>query len=406
LLGARIRSVAIENRELELSGRHEMFPVITDQVVGISSRRAKDDAVVVLVVRECRDVVRWKRRRCSNTDGLHLASKPLRVTLAQLQIESAPDLTNLPLILIEQSCRAVVLVWMMRRRLSALAIAASAGATAGMALGGCAGGSTVSSVVDPVAQAAQVSELTPGFRATLSEELTPAGSSETVTASGTGIFDQRHQRGTMSFQIHTEGHSYIAESQFSDLALYMRLPSFQGSSVAHGKPWVKFDLRGAQAALGINSSAFSGPGTSSNPSQLLSYLKATGGQATRIGTEQVRGVSTTRYRTTIDYDRYVSTVPPSLRSVARKGIAALERLTGIHNQTVDVWIDGRHRIRREELRFHECLPGAPGPTQIHLKIEYFDFATQAMPGVPPSGEVADLTSYVDQRLEHIRLGCP
>jgi len=292
--------------------------------------------------------------------------------------------------------------------LPASALLACAVAVTGLviALSGCGGSSAVSSAVDPVAQAAQVSELAPGFKASLSEEFTPPGSSEAVTASGTGVFDQRDHRGIFSIQGKAGERSFNAQTQYSNLALYMRLPSSsQASSVTHGKPWVKFDLRGVGTALGISFSALSSPGASSDPSQLLSYLKATSGQITRIGSEQVQGLPTTHYRGTIDYDQYPNKVPPAQRAAASQSIAALKRLSGAHSQVVDVWVDGQHRVRREELTFHECLPGTSGTSQIHLKIEYFAFGVQAMPAVPASGEVADLTSYVAEKVKHVKLGC-
>jgi hypothetical protein len=294
------------------------------------------------------------------------------------------------------------------RRLPVSALLACAVAVTGLAiaLSGCSGSSAVSSAVDPVAQAAQVSELAPGFKASLSEQITPPGSSEIVTASGTGIFDQRDRRGVFSIQGKAGEHSFNAETQYSNLALYMRLPSTsQASSITHGKTWIKVDLRGVGTALGISFSALSSPGASSDPSQLLSYLKATSGQVTRIGAEQVQGAPTTHYRATIDYDRYASRVAPAQHAAASQSIAALERLTGTHSQLVDVWIDGQHRVRREELTFHECLPGVPGTSQIHLEVDFFDFGVQAMPAVPPSSEVADVTSHVAEKLKHVKLGC-
>jgi hypothetical protein len=295
------------------------------------------------------------------------------------------------------------------RRLPVSALLACAVAVTGLAiaLSGCGGSSAVSSVVDPVAQAAQVSELAPGFKASLSEAITPPGSSQAVTGSGTGIFDQRDHRGALSLQINAEGHSSTAETQYSNLALYMRLPSSssQATSITHGKPWIKLDLQGVSAALGINFSALTDSSASSNPGQLLSYLKAASGQVTRIGAEQVQRVPTTHYRATIDYDQYASRVAPTQRAAASQSIAALERLTGVHSQVVDVWVDGQHRVRREEFDFHECLPGTSGSSQIHLEIEFFDFGVQAMPAVPPSSEVADMTSYVAEKLKHVKLGC-
>jgi hypothetical protein len=293
---------------------------------------------------------------------------------------------------------------MIGMRPSAFWVHVCGAAAAVVALSGCAGSSAVSSVVDPVAQAAAVSELAPGFKASLSEGLIPPGSSGPVTGSGTEIFDQRDQRGILSLRVDAEGHISTAETQYSDRALYMRLPGSRGSSITHGKPWVKVDLRGVGAALGINFSALASAGASS-PSQMLSYLKAASGQVTRVGAEVVQGVQTTHYRATIDYERYAGSVPPGQRTAARASIAALERLTGLRDQSVDVWVDGQHRVRREELTFHECVAGASEPTQIHLKLELYDFAVQAIPAPPPGNEVADITSSVAGKLKQIQLGC-
>ncbi len=292
-----------------------------------------------------------------------------------------------------------------RGGLPTVAVLAGVALATGLALSGCGGTSAVSSAIDPVAQAAQASELAPGFKASLSEEFTTSGSSETVTASGTGIFDQHGHRGTLSIRGTAGGHSFDSEVQYSRAALYMHLPSAPTSALTHGKPWIKFDLRGVGAALGINFSALSSPGASSDPSQLLSYLKAASGQVKRLGSEQVQGAPATHYRATIDYDQYASRVAPAKRAAASQSVAALERLTGMHTQLVDVWIDSQHRVRREELRFHECLPGVPGTSQLHLKIEYFDFGVQAIPAAPPGSEVADVTSTVAEKLKHVKLGC-
>jgi hypothetical protein len=45
-----------------------------------------------------------------------------------------------------------------------------------------------------------------------------------------------------------------------------------------------------------------------------------------------------------------------------------------------------------------------------VKLEYLDFGIQALPPqalppVPPSSEVANVTGYLAEKLEHIKLGC-
>lgn len=288
----------------------------------------------------------------------------------------------------------------------AIAGLASASVVTGLALSGCAASSAVSQVVDPVAHAAEVSELAPGFKVSVSDESSVVGSSRHFTSLGTGVFDSRRRRGFMDFQFSGEGHARV-EVQYSGLDVYERLPPSTKMRATHGKPWIKFDIGRVDAAVGISVSALSGSGAaSSDSSQMLSYLRAAGAWATRLGSELVRGVPTTHYRATIDYERYADRIAPlAQRAAARASVAALKRLMGSHTQVIDVWIDRTHHVRREELTYSECVPGGQGTVRNHVKMEYFDFAVQAMPALPSSGKVADVTNDFIKGLKRVKLGC-
>lgn len=279
-------------------------------------------------------------------------------------------------------------------------------AAAGFALAGCAASSTVSTVVDPVAQAAEYSELAPGFKMSLSGEVLQSGSSQRLTSSGSGVFDRSTRRAVMNIRVDYNGGSSTTEAEYAGLELYERVPSSNHSPALHGKPWLKYNVRSVDAAVGINLSALDSSGAySSNPDEMLSFLRATGARATRLGSELVRGVPTTHYRATIDYRRYASLVAPAQRAAVRASVATLERLTGTYTQVVDVWIDRQHRVRREELSYTECVPGGSGTTHTHMALEYFDFAVQAIPPLPRNTETADVTSYIVKALEHHQLKC-
>ncbi|MDQ6608140.1 MAG: hypothetical protein M3Z06_16530, partial [Actinomycetota bacterium] len=74
------------------------------------------------------------------------------------------------------------------RRLSATVALAVLCAGSALAATGC-GTSTVSSIVDPVAKAASLSNSQPGYRMTFSLRMTSSALPTAITATGTGSFD-------------------------------------------------------------------------------------------------------------------------------------------------------------------------------------------------------------------------
>lgn len=277
-------------------------------------------------------------------------------------------------------------------------------AGAGLALSSCGGGSSVGSVVDPVAQAAEISELAPGFKASFHEQITAPGST-TSYISGSEDFERDGQRGFITTDAHVEGKSLTISAESAGAELFLQVPHGRGSSTTHGKKWIEYNVDEVEAALGVNLSSLAGAGTSSSPSSELSYLRAAGGTVARVGSQQLQGMTTVHYRGSIDWERYPERVAPSKRVAARASVAALERLTGSSTQAFDVWIDRQHRVRREELTVHECLPGTALKAQMHFATELFDFGPQAIPKLPPSSEVADVTGYLAKQFKRVKLGC-
>jgi hypothetical protein len=280
-----------------------------------------------------------------------------------------------------------------------------AGVCVGLAVAaaGCGGTSAVRSAVDPVAEAAEATELASGFKLAVSEQVSVSGSAESITASGTGVFDERDHRGAVTITIHSPSGSTTARTLFSKPAVYLQSSTFKGSPIADGKPWVKLDLARTAAAFGIDASL--GSGASSDPSQALSFLRASGGHVTRVGSERVGGVDTTRYHTVLDYDLYADRVDPSDRAAAAQSAAAIERLTGSHTQAIDVWVDAQHRVRREQYAIAECVPGSDTTLHLALTSEFLEFGDQPVPALPAANEVKDITGAITARLKGVKFGC-
>lgn len=292
------------------------------------------------------------------------------------------------------------------RALACLGITLAAAATA-IALGGCGTSSKQNAHVSgAIVEAAHVSEAAPGFKARIAERFQAGDSSQTVTGTGTGTFDETAHSGSVEIAVKAAGHKLDVGAIYSSEAMYMQLPKLPQSPLAKGKSWIEIELGKVSSALGIKLSALGGSSaTASNPAQMLSYLRAASRHVQLVGHEAVGGVPTSHYRATIDYDEYASTLPAAKRAEAKASVAALERLTGTHTQQVEVWIDRQHHVRREQYDFKECLTGVPGSSTIEIRLELYDFGPQPPPSLPAANEVANITKPVAEELEGQHIGC-
>ena len=160
-----------------------------------------------------------------------------------------------------------------------------------------------------------------------------------------------------------------------------------------GKPWARFDVKGYSQTLGVSGSL----NTSSDPSQFIDFLKATG-QASTVGPETLRGVPTTHYHVLVDFARFSAVVPARLRAGAEQQAALLKRISGQSNLPIDVWIDGQRRVRRYQLPVPLGFQGEK--TSESVSVELYDYGTQSVPAPPPLSEVSDITSEVDSNASH------
>lgn len=119
-------------------------------------------------------------------------------------------------------------------------------------------------------------------------------------------------------------------------AAYLKVPGL-GST---GKPWVKLSFTGknsAGAALGQLLQSVE----TSNPANQTAALTASK-DLRKTGTELINGIQTTRYEGTYSAADQLKKLPPSLRKMTSKSIAAL----GITKVQFTIWIDGQHQMRR------------------------------------------------------------
>ena len=171
---------------------------------------------------------------------------------------------------------------------------------------------------------------------------------------------------------------------FANLVIYMKFPAELARELPPGKTWIKFDLAKLGAAQGIDLAALFSEFSSSDPSRSLELLQAADKDFRVVGTETVRGVRTTHYRGTVDFERLAAQAPANLRETYRRVI----EMSGQSKVPVDVWIDGQGHTRR--VRYEQTMHGAT----TELTEEFYDFDSPVKVVPPPADEVIDITKLI------------
>ncbi len=268
--------------------------------------------------------------------------------------------------------------------------------SAAAVIAGC--GGSGSSQVDPVVRAADVTSQLPGYRiAATATVSTPASGPLQLRMSG--LFDRTNRSGTMTAQETVAGHQFQFTEVFSGLTFYMRAAGLpQLTRLTGGKQWLKFDMSRMLGAMGLGSLP-----TGTDPSQFVDFLRAVSSSTTKVGSETVRGVSTTHYRAVVDLNRYPKLVSSSQRAAAARSVTTLESALGAHTLPMDAWIDGNSLVRRLGLSFTECV--AQQRVQFGMDMDIYDYGSQAQPQMPSATNTFDITpaAVLDAEQDQVRL---
>jgi hypothetical protein len=272
-----------------------------------------------------------------------------------------------------------------------IAMLAATGALA-VAASGCGSSSTV---LDPVAQAAEETSNVGGAHMALTVQVSAGALPSPFTMSGSGFFNYKTHEGMLSFELAglpasaagiLPGGSLRMEELFKSSAVYV------GSSLLAGKlpggaKWMKIDIARVGQAFGLDVGQLAGGQT--NPAQFLEYLKASGGAVTAVGHDTIRGVATTHYRGAIDLNKLANVLPSASRAQAHAALEKLLSQAGISSIPVDVWVDSHKLVRRINM----SLGVSTGGQQAHMQmsIDLFDFGATPPVVTPPQGEVYDAT---------------
>lgn len=275
-------------------------------------------------------------------------------------------------------------------------------ATIALGLAGCGSSgpttntSTAQDAGAAVVRAADVTGATSGYRFTGRIAITgPATISDTMhgtilSASKTGAIEL-HQR--------LLGRSMTIAERFRDKTFWVSATGIPDASKLTNKPWLKYDITSTMDELGVGGM----PSGSSNPSEILNYLKSVGGNARKLGTVRIRGVPTTHYAATVNLHDYARTVPAGQRAQARRAVARLISTIGSDELHLQVWIDDHHLARQISMSLAECV--ARQHLRLSVTVDMYDFGTHVNVTLPSASESYDITPLVNQALAHQKLGC-
>lgn len=203
---------------------------------------------------------------------------------------------------------------------------------------------------------------------------TTAGVPGSVDLTMTGAIDPSNMRmrGEMDLSsVLPAGMGLPAKVSFlSDgTALYTLLPGVPGAPPR----WIKVEL----AALTQGAGGGGIPSTT-NPIDSFKQLQAVGAEIEDLGEEDVRGTTTTHYRTRLDVAKVLDTIPDGQRTATAELLSTMTE-----DIPVEVWLDDEDRPRRQRMQF------TTPTTSMMITVEAFDFGTDVTIELPPADQVVE-----------------
>jgi hypothetical protein len=259
--------------------------------------------------------------------------------------------------------------------------------------GGTAGSSAAASTI---VRAANVTGSSSGYRFQATMSITGSASLK-ATMSGTIL--SAGNRGALALRERVLGHSVNVAERYSGRTFWVSVTGIPGASTLTSKRWLKYNLGSTLNALGIGGL----PSGGSNPAQFLTYLKAAGADARKLGTQTIRGVATTRYAVAVNLNSYARLVPAANRAAARESIRRLTSTLGSSTLHMQVWIDHHSYARRLYLSFPECV--AQQHLRLRMTMDLFDFGSKPTVTLPTDAQSYDISSLIGRQLAKQKLGC-
>jgi hypothetical protein len=162
--------------------------------------------------------------------------------------------------------------------------------------------------------------------------------------------------------------------------IYQRSELF--GELPDGAEWVRLDLAEITETAGVDITQFQ----STDPTSGLAMLEGATDDLEEVGSEEVRGESTTHYRATIDleaaYEDADAVTDP-------EAFEAFIDEFGDEPIDVEVWIDDEGRVRRQA-----WVQPMPADGEMEITLEMFDFGEPVDIEVPDEADSVDITELL------------
>jgi hypothetical protein len=279
---------------------------------------------------------------------------------------------------------------------------------------GCGGAGDSTSSATPItyeelAQSATTSADAASGRFSFAVSLASPGADEPFALSGEGAFDEA--AGRASFAVDMSSFAALLGGFVAGLAGpgsqgapdfddpegwkievvqdgevgYVRFPAFDDQLPA-GKSWIRTDGESARTNFdfdGLEDFA------QSDPREVLESLRGVTSDVEVVGTETLRGVSTTHYRAVVAPRELADKAPTGAQDDAGSLVDELTSQSGVSQIPLDVWIDESGLVRKLSLALSakDATSGQPG--DVSLSFELWDYEEPVEIELPPADEVVD-----------------
>ncbi len=251
------------------------------------------------------------------------------------------------------------------------------------------GGSSDSQFVSgsAIAQAARATQKVPGATVSMEAKVSVAGLAKPLDMRLEGVMNRSGHSARMAgtyANLPNQAGTVPIEMVSIVPDIYMKSPLF--AKVVPGGKWLHIDVAQQGKKLGIGDPTAFGQ---SDPSKAVSNLQATSDRVERVGTENVRGTTTTHYRATIEMRKLPALAPPASRASARQSVDRLIQLTGTDSYPIDVWVDKHQLVRRTHFTMKMKVPPQNQQMTMDMTMDMYDFGPKPKAKRPPAADTVD-----------------